>query len=383
MNTENKKKNNEKYLQDIFYMKKTIKIAKNGIYTTHPNPNVGCIIVLNGKIVGTGWHKKKGGPHAEVYAIKMAGKLAKNSTAYISLEPCIHHGETPPCCHLIVKSGIKRVVIAAIDPNPKVFGKGIKYLKKSGIDVSIGILAQESEKINYGFFKRMVSGIPWIQVKIAISLDGKIAMNNGESKWITGEQARHDVHKFRAKNSAILSTSNTILQDNPKLTVRYTDKIKNRNLYHIKFSPIKIILDSKNRIQPIHNIIHKTTDPVWLIRLNKDHNIWPKHVKQIIIQKYNNSIDLKKLLIFLGKKKINTLWVECGANLFSNMLNLGLIDELIIYIAPKMLGHTAKSLFLDYKNIKLKKTPTLKIKKTIKIGSDIRITLEPSYKWKK
>ncbi|QCI27285.1 bifunctional diaminohydroxyphosphoribosylaminopyrimidine deaminase/5-amino-6-(5-phosphoribosylamino)uracil reductase RibD [Buchnera aphidicola] len=371
------KKNNIKKSKDKFYMQKAIQLAKKGKYTTDPNPNVGCIIVLKDKIVGIGWHKKSGENHAEVNAINMAGKLSKNATAYISLEPCNYFGKTPPCCDLIIKSGIKRVVIAILDPNPKVSGKSIEYLKKSGIQVEIGILSQKAKNINKGFFKRMLTGIPWIQIKMAISIDGKIAMKNGESKWITEKKSIQNVHKHRALSSAILSTSNTILKDNSKFTARYQTKNKKY------IQPIRIIIDSKNRIQLHHKIIQENKSEVWLIRLFKDKIFWPKHVKQIILPNNINQINLHILLKFLGNKKINTLWIECGSNLFSNMLRMHLIDELILYIAPKMLGNKTISLYHDINNIYLNQAEQFIFKSIKKIGSDIKIILQPKYQYKK
>lgn len=365
---------NKKIYQDQYYMRKTIELAKKGQYTTCPNPNVGCIITQEEKIVGIGWHKKTGEHHAEVHAINMAGILSKNGTAYISLEPCNHFGKTPPCCDLIIKSGIKRVVIAMLDPNPKMSGKSVKYLKNSGIEVTVGIMSEESKKINLGFLKRMKTGIPWIQLKMAISIDGKIAMENGESQWITGRDSRKDTHRFRALSSAILSTSNTILKDNPKLTARY-----NLYQYHTKKykQPIRIIIDSKNRVKPKHQVIKNTASKVWLIRLYQDQQIWPKHVTQIILPHYKNYIDLKKLLEFLGNQEINTVWIECGSRLFSNMIQLKLIDEIILYIAPKMLGDAAHPLYYGLKKITLNQTKKFVFTDIKKIGSDVRVKLKP------
>ncbi|WP_367674352.1 bifunctional diaminohydroxyphosphoribosylaminopyrimidine deaminase/5-amino-6-(5-phosphoribosylamino)uracil reductase RibD [Buchnera aphidicola] len=374
----NDKTYKEKYKKDIFYMKKAIKLAKKGIYTTHPNPNVGCIIVNNKKIVGQGWHKKAGDHHAEIYAIQMAGKLTQNSTAYISLEPCNHVGKTPPCCEAIIQSGIKRVVISMLDPNPKVSGKGIQYLKKSGIKITLGIMSKESKEINQGFLKRISTGIPWVTIKMAISVDGKIAMKNGDSKWITSKKSIQNVHKLRATSSAILSTSNTILQDNPKLTVRYKHVNNKQNILPYT-QPIRIIIDSKNQIQPNHNIIKENIGIIWLIRLCKDKIQWPNHVKQIIIPAYKNYINFKKLLIFLGKKKINKLWIECGAHLFSNILSMQIIDEIILYIAPKMLGNNAYSFFFNKKKVNINQKPNLIFKNIKMIGQDIRLIIQTKY----
>ncbi|WP_343128092.1 bifunctional diaminohydroxyphosphoribosylaminopyrimidine deaminase/5-amino-6-(5-phosphoribosylamino)uracil reductase RibD [Buchnera aphidicola (Takecallis taiwana)] len=369
-------KNKIQFSEDVYYMKKTIQLAKRGKYTTAPNPNVGCIIIQKKKIVGIGWHQKAGENHAEVNAINMAGPLSKNGTAYISLEPCNHFGKTPPCCHLIIKSGITRVVIAMLDPNPKMSGKSVMYLKKNGIKVTVGILCKESKNINLGFLKRMETGLPWIQLKMAISMDGKIAMPNGNSKWITSKAARKDTHQLRALSAAILSTSSTILKDNPKLTARCNIN----KIFQKKYvQPKRIILDSKNRIQPTHQIIQENSSEVWLIRLYHDQKYWPNHVKQIILPKYKNYINLKKLLQFIGKQQINTVWIECGTSLCSNMIKLNLIDELILYIAPKMLGNLAKPLYFDTKNIHLNQVNKFIFTSIKHIGPDIRIKLKPKF----
>ncbi|QCI26198.1 bifunctional diaminohydroxyphosphoribosylaminopyrimidine deaminase/5-amino-6-(5-phosphoribosylamino)uracil reductase RibD [Buchnera aphidicola (Sarucallis kahawaluokalani)] len=363
-------------MKDQYYMNKAIQLAKKGMYTARPNPIVGCIITKKNRIVGTGWHQKSGEYHAEVYAINMAGLLSKNATAYISLEPCNHFGKTPPCCDLIISSGIKRVVVAILDPNPIMSGKSIEYLKSAGISVTIGIMSEEAKKINLGFFKRMTTGIPWIQLKMAISIDGKIAMESGESKWITGIHARKDTHQFRALSSAILSTSKTILNDNPTLTVRYCIEKFHQKKY---VQPVRIIIDSKNQIQPKHKIIKDDTSEIWLIKLHQDQNIWPKHVKQIIISKYKKNINLKELFKLLGVYQINTVFVECGAHLFSSMIQLKLVDEIILYIAPKMLGNVAQPLYYELQKFTLDKVKKFIFTHIKKIGSDIRIILKPIF----
>ncbi|CAL4043153.1 Riboflavin biosynthesis protein RibD [Buchnera aphidicola (Phyllaphis fagi)] len=355
-------------------MKKAIALAKKGQHTTNSNPNVGCIIVKNKKIIGIGWHIKPNTNHAEINALNMAGNLAYQGTAYISLEPCSHFGKTPPCCNALIQSGISRVVISVLDPNPNISGNGIKYLRRSGIKVTTGILLKQSQQINCGFFKRMTIGLPWIQLKMATSMDGKTAMHNGESQWITSKKSIKDVHNFRSLSSAILSTSQTVITDNALLTVRLEK-------YNIKYhnQPIRIIIDSKNKIKPHHKLIKKL-GRIWLIRLKKDTNFWPNYVKQIIIPSYKNKINLIKLFYFLGKKEINKIWIECGSTLFSQLLNLNIVDELFLYIAPKMLGHTSKSLYIMNKKIKLNEALKLKFKYIKFIGSDLRIILTPLIK---
>ncbi|XBC38604.1 MAG: bifunctional diaminohydroxyphosphoribosylaminopyrimidine deaminase/5-amino-6-(5-phosphoribosylamino)uracil reductase RibD [Buchnera aphidicola (Melaphis rhois)] len=364
--------------KDIFYMKKAIKIAKKGILTTSPNPNVGCIIVKNNTIIGTGWHKKSGNYHAEIYALKKAGKHARGATAYITLEPCSHFGKTPPCCIQLIKSGISRVVISIIDPNPKVSGNGIRWLKKEGIIVIVGILSNESKNINQGFFQRMKTGIPWVKLKLASSIDGRTALKNGLSKWITSYKSRQDVQMYRIQSDAIISSSSSIITDDALLTVRYK-QIKKFNNLHINNKskikqPLRVIIDSKNRVQPSHKCIQEP-GKILLIRLKHDNNTWPKHVEQVILNNKTSKINLIELLKLLGTRQINTVWVESGASLSGAFLKLNIINELIIYIAPKVLGHCAKPLFVleNYKALSV--VPKFSFKKIVKIGQDIKLIL--------
>ncbi|MCW5196368.1 bifunctional diaminohydroxyphosphoribosylaminopyrimidine deaminase/5-amino-6-(5-phosphoribosylamino)uracil reductase RibD [Buchnera aphidicola (Pemphigus obesinymphae)] len=361
-------------MKDIFYMKKAIKLAKLGEFTTSPNPNVGCIIVKNNIIIGKGWHRKQGEKHAEIHALSMAKGKTKGATAYVTLEPCSHFGLTPPCCLALIQAGIIRVVIAVSDPNPKVSGKGIIELKKAGILIKIGIMSKESQNLNQGFFKRMKTGIPWIQLKLGISIDGRSALKNGKSKWITSPESRKDVQYFRKKSGVILSTSQTILIDNPLLNVR-----KDTNILSVsneaKNQPIRVIIDSKNRIQPFHKCVNSKGE-IWLARLKQDKNIWPNNVKQVIFSQRNNQINLKHLISYLGNCNINNIWIEAGASLSGSLIKLNIIDELILYVAPKLLGHHAKPLCMLEKYLDLNKVPTFTFKDVTKIGTDIRFILK-------
>lgn len=365
---------------DKFYMKYAIHLANKGKFTTTPNPNVGCVIVKNNNIVGKGWHECAGKEHAEIHALNMAGKKALGATAYINLEPCSYFGRTPPCCNELMKYGIKRVVIGIKDPNPKVSGNGIKLLKKFGIEVIYGILIKKSKEVNLTYIKRMKTGFPWIQIKLGSSLDGNIAMSNGESKWITSLESRRDSQCLRAQSSAILSTSATILKDNPRLTVRWQELNKKiKKIYPEKKlrNPIRIILDSKNLIKPSHNIIHQPGKNI-LVRLNKDKIKWPKNTKQLIIPSLNKHINIKVLLETLGKKEINYLLVESGSILSGFLLQNGYFDEIIIYLSGKVLGDKTISLF-QLKNIsQISECINLSFKKISRIGSDIRLVLIPN-----
>ncbi|XBC38073.1 MAG: bifunctional diaminohydroxyphosphoribosylaminopyrimidine deaminase/5-amino-6-(5-phosphoribosylamino)uracil reductase RibD [Buchnera aphidicola (Floraphis choui)] len=365
-------------IKDIFYMEEAIKIAKKGILTTSPNPNVGCIIVKNNIIIGTGWHKKPGQPHAEIYALKKAGKQAKGSTAYITLEPCSHFGKTSPCCIELTNSGISRVVISSVDPNPKVSGKGIDWLKKNGIIVKIGVISNQSKNINKGFFQRMQTGIPWVQLKLASSTDGRTALKNGLSKWITSYESRQDVQNYRKKSDAIISSSKSIIEDDSLLTVRITQKNKfiklNSNKQNQTKQPLRVIVDNKNRMNPLHRCI-KEPGKILLIRSKPDNNNWPDNVEQIILNNNESKVNLIHLLKLLGKREINQVLIESGASLSGSFLKLNIVNELIIYISPKLLGHYAKPLFIleNYKQLSL--VPQFNFKKVIRIGQDIKLIL--------
>ncbi|WDR80642.1 bifunctional diaminohydroxyphosphoribosylaminopyrimidine deaminase/5-amino-6-(5-phosphoribosylamino)uracil reductase RibD [Candidatus Purcelliella pentastirinorum] len=366
-------------------MNHAIKLACLGKYTTSPNPNVGCVIVKNNNIVGEGWHVKAGSNHAEINALKMAGYKSNGATAYITIEPCNHYGKTPPCCKELIKAGIKKVIIPTLDPNPKISGRGILELKKNGVIVETGLLEEKAKKINKGFFKRMKKGMPFVQLKLATSIDGKTALANGKSKWITSVTSRNDVQNFRMLNDAILSTSKTILSDNSKLVIK-KEKFSNKKIListnkHIKINipqPLRIIIDSKNRITPMYNLFNYKSE-IWLIRLKKDNNIWPKHVKQIILNSNNKIIDLVKLMYMFGKTNINNLWVESGALLAGSLIKLKLVDELILYVAPKILGNLSKSSFIIPEIRTISEGYKFKFDNVKYIGSDLRMILTPKY----
>ncbi|MXP51379.1 bifunctional diaminohydroxyphosphoribosylaminopyrimidine deaminase/5-amino-6-(5-phosphoribosylamino)uracil reductase RibD [Pantoea sp. SoEX] len=364
---------------DEVYMARALQLAKRGCFTTAPNPNVGCVIVNNGNIVGEGWHKKTGEDHAEIQALKIAGSQAKNSTVYVTLEPCSHHGLTPPCCYALIKAGINRVVCAVQDPNPIVSGKGFNLLQQAGIKVNHGLMMEESKEINRGFFKRMCTGYPWLQLKLGISLDGRIAMIDKNSKWITSEDSRNDVQIYRAKSSAIISTSSTVLSDNPFLTVRWSKIQKQINFLPNKkllCQPVRVIIDRNNRVTPKHKLISQAGQ-IWLIRHKHDQNIWPSNVVQMILPLCQKKSMLSQILLLLGKHEINNVLVEAGGIFSGALIKANLIDELIIYIAPKILGHNSISFCTLPGLNNLKDAPTFTYTDIKRIGNDIRLTLMP------
>lgn len=369
---------------DEKFLSRAFQLAQKGRFTTMPNPNVGCVIVKNNRIVGEGYHKRAGEDHAEIYALRIAGDFALGSTVYVTLEPCSHYGRTPPCTTALINAGIKRIVIAMLDPNPCVAGKGVSLLKSSGVIVRHSMMLSQAESINRGFFKRIRRGCPWIKVKLAASLDGRTAMASGESKWITSIQSRQDVQCFRAESDVILSTASTILADNPRLNVRWScfpESIKNVYAPDQIRQPIRVIIDSSNRVLPSHRVINNI-GKVWLVRIKKDQLNWPKEVEQLLVptvkQNGYNKINLKELMKNLAYREINNIWVEAGPTLLGVLLNFGLIDELVLYQALKFLGSNARPLcwlpnIKDFKDIK-----TFKLIDMTNIGSDIRLILHPN-----
>ena len=315
----------ERY-QHQYYMSRAIELAKKGRFTTRPNPNVGCVIVKDNQVIGEGFHYQAGQPHAEVFALRQAyehyAKQLQGATAYVTLEPCSHHGRTPPCADALIKAGISRVVIAVVDPNPKVDGGGIAKLQQAGIEVITGICEQAAYQLNEGFFKVMRGGLPFVRLKIATSLDGRTAMANGESKWITSDQSREDVQRLRAQAGAIITGSETILQDHPALNIR--SQQLGVNLDDIP-QPLLVVLDRRQRIQ--------MTDTWYQSQVT--------HRPVLLIQ--DAAINLTQLLTSLKDNyQINDVLVEAGATVAASFLQQGLVDELVVYQAPCILGSSAK-----------------------------------------
>ena len=347
-------------------MAKALSLAKKSQGKARPNPSVGAIIVKNEKIVGKGFHKISGQDHAEIISLKEAGALAKGADLYVTLEPCSHQGKTPPCVKSIVSSGIINVYIAMTDPNPLVSGSGIDYLKKNGLNVILGIMEEEAKKLNLGFINRMINSRPYIRSKIAVSLDGKTSLQNGKSRWITSKSSRVDVQKWRVKSCAILTGKGTINIDDPSLSIR---DISSKN------QPLRIILDSYLRINPDAKILQQNNV---MVIYGKDQNLNLTRLKKTKaklkkLSLFNNKIDLIELMGYLNKIEINELLVEAGPELNGELLKLGLLDEIITYMAPYIMGGGANSMF----NAPILKNMKNKIKLSVvdfrNIGEDIRI----------
>jgi diaminohydroxyphosphoribosylaminopyrimidine deaminase/5-amino-6-(5-phosphoribosylamino)uracil reductase len=365
---------------DYRFMQRAIALAKKGRYTTSPNPRVGCVLVKNGEIIGEGFHQKAGEGHAEVNALKVAGSESKGATAYVTLEPCSHYGRTPPCAESLIKAGVKHVIAAMVDPNPKVAGNGLKMLEQAGISSQYGLLAEVAEAQNIGFITQMTTGLPYVRCKLAASLDGKTAMKNGESKWITSPLARQDVQRLRAQSCAIISGADSILIDDAKMTVRWSElgELKNNYQKELVRQPLRVIIDSKNRLTPDLALFNESS-PIILIR-NTIENIhqWPHFVEQVALpfaqtSEKDKHIDLRALLKYLAKLNLNDVLIESGSRLAGAFIEQNLVDELILYQAPKLMGAESKSL-VDMASIEnLSQAKELTINDIRMIGKDIRI----------
>lgn len=327
-------------------MARAILLAKRGQYTTRPNPNVGCVIVdTNQRIIGEGWHQRAGEGHAEVNALANAGERANNATAYVTLEPCSHFGRTPPCANALIEAGIKRVICAMVDPNPQVAGNGIARLKEAGIDVESGLLENDARAINLGFIQRMSSGRPRITLKMASSLDGRTALANGVSQWITGQEAREDVQRYRAKSCAILSGSGTVLADNPSLTVRHAelgymaDKLSADDVCQ----PMRVILDGRNQLKSSLKVFEPSTS-VMVINGQPNPLLDLAHIQQTQLVNNQGKIDLPAAMQLLGEQQINDVWIEAGSRLAGAFIRERLVDQFILYMAPALMGTASQGL---------------------------------------
>lgn len=356
-------------------MARALQLAKHGIATTQPNPRVGCVIVKEGKVIAEGWHEKAGSAHAEIMALQQAGDQARGATAFITLEPCSHHGKTPPCTDELIASGISEVVAAMQDPNPLVAGQGMQKLSHSGIKVRIGLLQEQAEKLNRGFISRMTRGRPWMTVKLAASLDGRTAMNSGESRWITGPQARADVQKLRAASSAVMTGSGTVLADDPSLTVR---------LEGIDWQPLRVVLDSHLSISDSAKIF-KDGQPLLIATAAAENDNRFQQLKGlgVDIRRFPGQagrVDTLSLLKCLADDySCNEVLIEAGSVVCGSMLADRLVDEIVLYLAPVVMGSSAKGLFdipgLDAMSQKI----YLSVKDVRAVGQDWRFTVQPEY----
>lgn len=362
-------------------MQRALNLAKVGQYSTAPNPNVGCVVCIDEVVVGEGAHLKAGEGHAEVHALEMAQDLAEGSTVYVTLEPCSHFGRTPPCAQALIKAKVKRVVCAMQDPNPEVSGNGIAMLREAGIQVDVGVYEDDAKELNPAFIKAMQTGMPFVQLKLAMSLDGKTALANGDSKWITSEDARRDVQLYRAKAGAILSTSRTVIRDDASLNVRVDDLpesfVENYPLDEIR-QPLRIILNRNHSITPESSQKLKLFEKAGEIIMVESEGAVYSDATRVFSPQINDAgqIDLKKSFQDLSKNEgVNHVWVEAGQTLATSLLEQDLVDELIVYIAPQLMGDDAQGLTNLKGLTSMQDTEKFEIKNVSMIGRDVRITM--------
>lgn len=354
---------------DHALMARALRLAERGAYTARPNPMVGCVIARDGEVVGEGWHQRKGGPHAEVFALEAAGDRARGATAYVSLEPCAHHGSTPPCAGALVAAGVARVVAAMRDPFPSVDGAGFERLQAAGIVVEHGLMEAQARELNRGFLARVERGRPWLRVKLATSLDGRTAMASGDSKWISGEASRHDVQRWRARSGALLTGAGTVLADDPQLTVRLEDGSD-------FLPPLRVVLDP-GLATVARGRVREGDAPTLYIHSPDARLPRGLEIDHVAVPAQGTRFDLDAVLQLLATRGINEVQLEAGATLAGAFLDAGLVDELLLYVAPVLLGPRARPLFdglhIDAMAQRLKMR---RIESTV-VGEDLRLLLRP------
>lgn len=364
---------------DQAFMARALELARKGLYSTHPNPRVGCVIVRDGQVVGEGWHARAGEPHAEVHALRQAGERARGATAYVTLEPCSHHGRTPPCADALVSAGVARVVAAMQDPNPQVAGRGLLRLMDAGIAVQSGVLESEARALNAGFIKRMETGLPFVRVKLAMSLDGRTAMASGESQWITGPAARAAVQRLRARASVVLTGADTVLTDGARLTVRPDELGLNAELTALAVTrpPLRVLVDGRLRV-PLSAPFYqagKALVATCAVASARDRFQEEGH-ELLAVPSSNGHVDLRRLLLELGSRGANEVLVEAGPRLAGAFARAGLVDEFQIFMAGRLLGSSARPL-LDWPLARMAEAPQLKITDVRAVGDDWRIIAVP------
>jgi diaminohydroxyphosphoribosylaminopyrimidine deaminase/5-amino-6-(5-phosphoribosylamino)uracil reductase len=351
---------------DRRHMAEALRLARRGLYTTDPNPRVGCVIVRDGEVVGRGWHERAGGPHAEIHALCAAGERARQATVYLSFEPCCHHGKTPPCTEALITAGVARVVAAMPDPNPRVAGQGFAALARHGIAVESGLMQAEAEQLNPGFIRRMVGGRPLIRLKLGASLDGRTAAPDGSSQWITSEAARADVQHWRARSSAVLTGIGTVLADDPSLNVRASD---------IGRQPLRVALDSRLRMPPTAKLLSLPGSTL-VVTAESDAaraETLRRAGAEVLVLERNGRVDLAALMPALAARELNEVLVEAGPTLSGALLEAGVVDELLLYLAPSLLGDGARGMFRLPRLTQLAERIPLEIRDVRAVGRDWRI----------
>ena len=353
---------------DSQWMARALQLAAQGLNTTSPNPRVGCVLVKGDEVVGEGWHVRAGEPHAEVHALRAAGDRTRSATAYVTLEPCCHHGRTPPCADALIAAGVARVVCAMQDPNPLVAGQGIARLRAAGIEVECGLMEAAAQELNVGFVSRMSRGSPWVRSKIAASLDGRTALANGASQWITGSAARQDVQHLRARSCAVLTGIGTVLADDPQLNVRIATERQ----------PLRVVLDSTLRMPPAARMLQSGKVLVCTASRDADKRaaLERQGVEVLLLADASGRVDLQAVLRELARRGINEVLVEAGRELNGALLQAGLVDELVLYLAPQLLGDAARGMADLGELLRLEQRVELAWRDVRRVGDDLRITAE-------
>ncbi|MFO1319689.1 MAG: bifunctional diaminohydroxyphosphoribosylaminopyrimidine deaminase/5-amino-6-(5-phosphoribosylamino)uracil reductase RibD [Burkholderiales bacterium] len=355
---------------DHRWMARALRLAARGLQTTTPNPRVGCVLVRDGESVGEGWHERAGEPHAEVHALRAAGDRARGATAYVTLEPCSHHGRTPPCVDALLAAGISRVVAAMQDPNPRVAGAGLRRLREAGLEVACGLLEAEAGDLNIGFVSRMGRGRPWVRVKIAATLDGRTALPNGASQWITGPDARRDGHRWRARSCVVMTGIGTLKDDDPRLTVRDVPASR---------QPTRVVVDSRLRM-PADARILEGGDVIVATATRNDafaRRLEGRGARVRVLPNAEGKVDLPALMRSLAADGVNEVLVEAGINLHSALFAAGVVDEFIVYLAPRLLGHLSRGMLQLVPADTVDGMPTLDIRDVRRFGPDLRILARP------
>ncbi len=363
---------------DYNFMSRALVLARKGLFTTDPNPRVGCVIVRDGAIIAEGYHKYAGGDHAEIAALKSISYDVAGSTVYVTLEPCSHFGRTPPCAAALIDAKVSKVIVSMVDPNPDVAGQGIKFLQQAGIEVLSGLMESESRQLNPGFIKRMETGLPFVRCKMAMSLDGRTAMASGESKWITGAKSREDVHRLRARSSAMVTGVGTVLADDPQLTARLDDVD-----FQDALQPKRVVLDPCFKIPLTAKILSEAKEAIptevivmaGLENIEKAKKLSQMGVSVIYLPSQNSTFDLQQVLKILAENGVNEVMVEAGAKLSGAFLSDRLLDEIIIYMAPHVMGNCAKGLFVLPDIDTMAQRIDLRVRDVVAIGDDWRFTL--------
>ena len=353
-------------IPDHEFMTRALRLAERGLYGTSPNPRVGCVLVRDGAVVGEGFHQRAGEAHAEANALAAAGDKARGATAYVTLEPCAHHGKTPPCVEALIAAGVARVVSAMRDPNPLVSGRGIERLTAAGVAVETGLMETEARELNIGFISRMTRGRPWVRMKCAASLDGRTALANGTSKWITGPAARLDVQRLRARACAMLTGAGTVLADDPRLNVREIDTPR---------QPMRVVVDT-HLSTPVNAKILQGNGAVVVTATEDDGAIAAMRragIEVVELGGVGDHVDLPRLMHWLGERGINELMIEAGATLNGAFLQAGLVDELVLYLAPSIMGNTARGLFALPELERMEDKIQLTIRDVRMVGADVRV----------